>query len=138
MLDKDLVIHCSNESEKLIATAFLYALGYIRGKYHTFEIYMKEAHLNYDDYPNVLLRKRQYIPKLYIDAVPANYYTGTHIQFGEMSKIPEWVLALKNETMKISADYDATVTKEGIQVGCQNIKFEDFDKLAEIVAKVRN
>ena len=45
---------------------------------------------------------------------------------------------VKTVTVKISEYHDAIVYSNKIEVGCQTITFEDFDKLAAIVAKQRN
>ncbi len=39
--------------------------------------------------------------------------------------------------VQISDEYNAIVTKEGIQVGCQKVTFERFDELAAAVKRVR-
>jgi hypothetical protein len=40
-------------------------------------------------------------------------------------------------SVQISDEYKAIVTKEGVQVGCQNVTFERFDELAAVVKRVR-
>jgi hypothetical protein len=42
-----------------------------------------------------------------------------------------------NPTVDLNGSYSAEVTENGIEVGCQKISFASFDKLAEVVAKVR-
>ena len=41
------------------------------------------------------------------------------------------------QKLRLTAEYEAEVTTEGIKVGCQNISFDVFDKLAKIVNEVR-
>lgn len=43
----------------------------------------------------------------------------------------------KVQVIENVGDYEATVTAEGISVGCQKISLEKFDEIAAAVAKVR-
>jgi hypothetical protein len=38
----------------------------------------------------------------------------------------------------ITKDYDATVTSQGIEVGCQLVSFDKFDELVEAVKQFKN
>jgi hypothetical protein len=44
---------------------------------------------------------------------------------------------LKPIVIRLTKDYDAVVSKEGIKVGCQTITFKAFDELVKAVAKMR-
>lgn len=44
---------------------------------------------------------------------------------------------IESFTMQLTNNYEAEVTKDGITVGCQEITFEKFDELSELVKQVR-
>jgi hypothetical protein len=43
----------------------------------------------------------------------------------------------KTEKVTLTEDYDAIVSEDNIEVGCQTITFQAFDELAKAVAKIR-
>ncbi len=139
---QELLINCYSKSEKLSVVAFLYALGYKWSNQDTFQGYVSSHGCTYDTWPNVLLRRRDYKDDYYIDSCSGGWSGAKSIEFSQLEEVPGWIQEEEQNkpvTIKISKDYDAIVSKKkGIQVGCQTITFEDFDKLAEIVAKVRN
>lgn len=135
---KELVINCNNKSEKLSAIAFLYALGYQWNSRPTLKDYVEQNTINFEYYPHVLLRRNYSTNGMYIDAIPESWAGAHTIDFADVDTIPAWLEDTKVQTIKISKDYDAIVSKAGgIEVGCQKISFVDFDKLAAIVAKFR-
>lgn len=138
---KELQIQCSSAEEKIATIAFLYGLGHSSRTYPTFQEYMDNHHSEekFREYPYVLLRPNIDEKTFRVDACNKEYnswgVTLNVITFKELSTIPKWVenAIKKVTTFKISKDYDAVVSLDGIQVGCQHISFSDFNKLAKIV-----
>jgi hypothetical protein len=56
----------------------------------------------------------------------------------ELNLFLEWFAQEENtETVKISNQYDAVISGDGIVVGCQNISWDIFDKIVGAVKRVR-
>lgn len=137
---KEIKIVCKNVSEKLATIAFLYGIGIKCSSHSTFQDLLEAGDFRFNDYPNPLVRMRDSNKTFYIDGCGNQYKSDESISFSELHTIPNWIVEASNPTygsMVISQDYSAIVSKKGIEVGCQNISFEDFDKLAELVAKYR-
>lgn len=143
---KQLAIKCKNVHEKIAVVAMAYAAGWTYCK-NTANQLLSDKHKDiYDDsYPHVLLKfdELRDDDKDIIDFVTNSWTTYgsgdyTVLTFSDdLAVINDVIFNRINSVVKISEDYDAVVTKLGIQVGCQNISFENFDKLAEVVKKFR-
>jgi len=44
---------------------------------------------------------------------------------------------LGSEVVKLNDEYSATVSKDGVEVGCQKFDFETIDKLVNVIKKYR-
>lgn len=89
----------------------------------------------------------------YIDAegtvIDTNPESGFEVAFGDAGDdiaftewVPFFVIEKIDDPEQIivplgTGDYDAFVTADGINVGCQEISFEVFDELAKAVKKIR-
>lgn len=59
--------------------------------------------------------------------------------FNSLAEVVAWLeqeIASYPETVKVG-DYEAMVTAEGIDVGCQHVSFEEFDALSGLVDRLR-
>lgn len=123
-------IKTKSKIEKIAVTSFLYALGYNYEGYDLSDLLEKGSDLDDYDFPYVLVDVGDYdsihfCSKGYLIECPAyNWST-------EFEKIK--VALLKETTFKLSDDYDAVLVDEGIQVGCQFIDFDTFDRFVEFV-----
>lgn len=139
----DLRIKCKNITEKKAALCLLFAHGYSYPDADNMTDMLKtqSRYINDIKYSSILLLWCSSDEEYYIDMAPEDYImkedSETH-KFSELTSIVDF-LSYTGDTIKvkISEDYDAIVTKEYIKVGCQTIKFEDFDKLVSAVKKIR-
>lgn len=130
-----LIINCNTWEEKLAATALAGMYGFQYKNENPMKALesgiIKQHHRLYK---NVLVHLNTKDLVFCNDA-----YDRGGCYFYEASDLKNIINALQTKvtTVKISRDYDAVVTVGGIQVGCQNISFADFDKLVEAVKEVR-
>ena len=144
---KDLLITCKNQGEKTAAVSLLMGYGHKYNKHTTIGEMLEDSYdcgdLSDTDFPNVLLEwEGGSETNVYNITLTSNGYctrsNAVELKFTEIVKITDF-LSKDQRTVKfkISKDYDAVVTKENLQVGCQTIQWSDFDKLVEISKKVR-
>ncbi len=140
---KQLVITCKDINQKIAAVALASSVGYTFDEKTVGELFAKKNADLYDDhYIHVLLKFEELEDdyKNIIDFVTSSWYDEDALVLNfdtDLEKINEAIFNFASHTIKISADYNAHVTREGIQVGCQKISFEDFDKLAALVKNIR-
>lgn len=140
---RQLVIKCDNVHQKIAAIALASAVGYTYNKQDVRTLVGNKNRDIYDmSYPHVLLKFDDLDDnhKNIIDFVTNSWIDEdvTVYRFAsELEQINQAIFNRAESTVRISADYDAVVSKNGIQVGCQTISFEDFDKLAAIVKNIR-
>lgn len=135
-----LVIVCENQNEKNAATSICASFGYSYVGGGDVHQYIKENHKEINDtmYPNLVVRKTHSKSFDFTNKGKDNYFPSGFDYLSMSSDLPKILEFLTSvNSVKISNDYDAVVSKNGITVGCQTIKFEDFDKLAELVKKFR-
>ena len=135
---KDLVIKCKSFEEKVAATALCGAYGFCYGDKPIVEVLAdpEDDSLEDDQFVHVVIYKGNDKRITYVTESWDSYNSDVVNWSDGLSTIIERLGGGSNK-VKISKDYDAIVTKSGIKVGCQTIKFEDFDKLAAIVKKFR-
>lgn len=137
---KDLIIQCSSMSDKIAAIALLSAYGF------TYEGEdMKEEIRNNDEdffdmqYPHILLEfeYNEIGDKDIINFINDDHDNDDAVTFDWEYHISHIIKYLSNPkedlSMWITDDYEATITKSGIEVGCQTITFETFEKLVTLV-----
>jgi len=135
---KDLVITCNNSIEKTAIAALCAMCGY---KLPTVNDVSKliingDKFLKDSVYPSVVC----YHKTKEFDFTCKRKSTFPEYEFLNWSDDLEAIVNILrggDNKVKISKDYDAIVTKSGIKVGCQDISFEDFDKLTDLVKKFR-
>lgn len=130
-----LKIKTRSKLEKIAATSFLYSLGYAYDSIEFASLIKDDTDLtaDYGSYPCVLATKGD---KGSIDFCCQDYDVDLELHWSsQFEKIKSFFLG--EDTMKLTRDYNATVSNKGIQVGCQLITFAKFDELAELVEKNR-
>jgi len=135
---KELIIVCNSRTERIAAICLLYGYGY---SYDGQTLQEVVPTLTDEDFPHVLLNVSN--DKDCIDFATRHYYEershcSTVLRWTDTHRIVALIESREAVTIPITKEYDAVVSKDGIQVGCQNIKWRDFDKLVEATKKVRN
>lgn len=133
-----LLIKTKSLAEKIAATAFLYSLGYTYDN-RSMEYMLDESSALmefYSEYPDVIFERGSSNDCINFGSIEYDNQDQTLNWSTQFKKIKEFVL--KKNTMKLTNDYDAEVTDDGIKVGCQLITFDKFDELAKLVKNNRN
>lgn len=137
---KELMIVCGSRAEKIAAVSLLYGYGFLFDN----EKNMQDAieNITDDDFPNVLLcDKSDGGADIYVCDSDYEQEDSDHVlitwNFSCLDEILQYLETRKNVSIPITRDYDAVISKEGIQVGCQKIQWKDFDKLVAATKKFR-
>jgi hypothetical protein len=130
-----IAIKTKNIKEYKQATAFVYALGITYGDIETYTEYLNVTNLNndYEDYPYILVDTEN--KDLDFSSDPSEYTSLIWIKDHDQI---EKALTQKSFTMTLTNDYEATVTHDGIVVGCQTIDFDTFQELVDLVDEFNN
>lgn len=130
-------ITTKTQVERIAVVSFLYSLGY-RYDGVIFEDILDDKSDLYDKtFPHVLVDPDDYDSINFCNSECIDYdvsYNWT-TQFKD---IKNTLLKPTSITMEyLTKDYHATISSDGIAVGCQLITFEKFDELVELVSEFR-
>jgi hypothetical protein len=138
-MSKQIHIKCSGIENRGTILAILFHMGY---SYNSFSCGKLDTVGAVDknikaDYPNVLVDVSAPEDLNFCsDAwIRDNSYTDSYRWPESAAKILKIITSAK--TMTLTDDYEAIVTHTGITVGCQDITWEKFDELTELVKQVR-
>jgi hypothetical protein len=142
---RDLIIQCSTKSEKIAAIALLSAYGFTYdGEDMKAEIRRNDEDFFDMEYPHILLEfsAGASTEKDIINFVNDEYEDDDAVTYEwdyNLSMILKHLNSPPKEdlSMWITNDYEANITEEGIEVGCQTIKFEVFEELVELVKQYK-
>jgi len=123
-------IKTKSKIEKIAVTSFLYAIGYDYEGYDLSDLLEKGSDLDDYDFPHVFVNVGDYesINFCSRDCLITNTVYNWSTEFEKIK-----VALFKKTTFKLSDDYDAELVDGGLQVGCQFIDFDTFDRLVEFV-----
>jgi len=93
-----------------------------------------ESYAEFPEYNHVVVDR-----DMRMDLTSSNWDAGVLFNYpADAAKLIEFLsFPLIEEKIRISDEWVAHVTKDGIKVGCQSISFERFDELAKVVKEVR-
>jgi len=131
----EIKIKTKSKLEKIAVTTLLYSLGYSYGGVSIGEMLEEDTDLTryYTDYPHVLFDSN--------DEFGVNFCNNDHVSDAEYTWTKDYQKIIDKivnpYTMKLTDDYNATVTEDGIVVGCQTISFKKLDELVNFVKNRR-
>lgn len=133
-------IHTTSPAQKLLAgmvLGFMFPKAYITVSLVSYHNRLMEASDMNMSYPFVGLNSYETDPRIETRSSPASHQTETISFEGFVEMLP-----MLHETpeikVKLNDSWDAVVSQEGIQVGCQKFSLETIQALADAAAKVKN